>query len=157
MEIFDTDLLVKYEMTNNIVMVGFPDFETAEHYAAQNNGKLVEVGFKDGNDNPTITDTHSLVEKKAHFFVDAGPEYQFIHSSDPKFQDYAADLQKLDSDSDGDSSAEKYISNGKIQIAEDPIIVLKNYEFESITSRERAKFLKQAKVYQIGVSLPLRS
>ena len=157
METFDTDKLVKYEMTNNIVMVGFPDFETAEHYADQNNGKLVEVGFKDGNDNPTITDTHSLVQKKAHFYVDAGPEYQFIHSSDPKFQDYAADLQKLDSDSDGDSSAEKYVSNGKIQIAEDPIIVLKNYEFESVTSRERAKFLKQAKVYQIGVSLPLES
>ena len=157
METFDTNLLVKYEMTNNIVMVGFPDFETAEHYAAQNNGKLVEVGFKDGNDNPTITDTHSLVENKAHFFVEAGPEYKFIHSSDPEFQDYAADLQKLDSKLDGDSSAEKYISNGKIQIAEDPIIVLKNYEFESVTSRERAKYLKQAKVYQIGVSLPLES
>ena len=157
METFDTDKLVKYGMTNNTVMIGFPDFETAERYAAENNGKLVEVGFKDGNDNPTITDTHSLVAKKAHFFVEAGPEYQFIHSSDPKFQDYAADLQKSDSKFNRDSSVEKYISNGKFQITEDPIIVLKNYEFESVTSRERAKFLKQAKVYQIGVSLPLES
>lgn len=55
METFDTDQLVKYEMTNSIVMVGFPNFETAEHYAAQHNGELVEVGFKDGNDNPTTT------------------------------------------------------------------------------------------------------
>ncbi|MGV8947480.1 MAG: hypothetical protein ACOH1N_13695 [Lutibacter sp.] len=157
METFDTDKLVKYEMTNNIVMVGFPNFETAEQYANQNNGELVEVGFKDGNDNPTITNTHSLVKKKAHFFVEAGPEYKFIHSSDAEFQDYAADLQKLDAKLDGVSSVEKYISNGKIQIAEDPIIVLKNYEFESVTSRERAKYLKQAKVYQIGVSLPLES
>ncbi len=157
MKNFDTDNLVKYEMTNNIVMIGFPDFETAEQYAAENNGELVEVGFKDGNDNPTITDTHSLVANKAHFFVDAGPDYQFIHSSDPEFQDYAADLQKAQSKLDRDSPSEKYISNGKIQIAEDPIIVLKNYVFESVTSRERAKFLKQAKVYQIGVSLPLES
>lgn len=157
METFDTDRLVKYEMTNNIVMVGFPNFETAEHYATQNNGELVEVGFKDGNDNPKITNTHSLVAEKAHFFVDAGPEYKFIHSSDPEFQDYAADLQQLQSKLDRDSPAEKYISNGKIQIEEDPIIVLKNYEFESVTSRERAKYLKQAKVYQIGVSLSLES
>lgn len=157
METFDADKLVKYGMTSNIVMVGFPDFETAEHYAAENNGELVEVGFKDGNDNPTITDTHSLVANKAHFFVEAGPEYKFIHSSDPEFQDYAADLQKLHSEIDRDSLVEKYISNGKFQITEDPIIVLKNYEFESVTSRERAKYLKQAKVYQIGVSLPLES
>lgn len=157
MEPFDTDQLVKYEMTNNKVMVGFPDFETAEHYAAQNNGELVEVGFKDGNDNPTITDTNSLVAKRAHFFVDAGPEYQFIHSSDPEFQNYAADLQQFRSELERDSTTEKYISNGKMQIAEDPIIVLKNYKFESVTSRERAKYLKQAKVYQIGVSLPLES
>ena len=106
MENFDTGRLVKYEMTNNIVMVGFPNFETAEHYATQNNGELVEVGFKDGNDNPKITNTHSLVAEKAHFFVDAGPEYKFIHSSDPEFQDYAADLQQLQSKLDRDSPAE---------------------------------------------------
>lgn len=157
MKTYDTNRLVKYEMTNNLLMVGFPDFETAEHYAAENNGELVEVGFKDGNDNPKITDTHSLVANKVHFFVEAGPEYQFIHSSDPGFQEYATELQKTDSKFNGDSSVEKYISNGKFQITEDPIIVLKNYEFESVTSRERAKYLKQAKVYQIGVSLPRES
>jgi hypothetical protein len=37
---------------------------------------------------------------------------------------------------------------------EDPIIVIKNDHFESVTSRERSKYLKHARVYEIGVSLP---
>ena len=53
----------------------------------------------------------------------------------------------------GYSPEEKYISNAEIEIAEDPIIVLKNGEFESVTSRERSKYLKHAKVYEIGVSI----
>ena len=35
------------------------------------------------------------------------------------------------------------------------INVLKNNEFESVTSRERSKYLKQANVYEIGVKQPL--
>lgn len=138
-------------------MVGFPTFEAAENYAAQNLGDLVEVGFKDGNDNPQITNEASLVSRKMHFFVEAGPEYKFIHSADPQFREYADHLQERKADLDDDSPEEKYISNAEIEIAEDPIIVLKNNEFESITSRERSKYLKQANVYEIGVSKALEA
>ena len=43
-------------------------------------GKVVEAGFRDGNDNPENTSDGGLLEKKLQYFVDAGPEYKFIHS-----------------------------------------------------------------------------
>ncbi len=157
METFNTDKLVKYELNDQEIMVGFPNYETAETYAAQNLGNLVEVAFKDGNDNPQLTNEAALVSRKLHYFVEAGSEYKFIHSADPEFRDYADQLQERKSDLDDDSPEEKYIANAEIEISEDPIIVLKNNEFESVTSRERSKYLKQANVYEIGVSKKIES
>ena len=57
-------------------------------------GKVVEAGFRDGNDNPENTSGGGLLEKKLQYFVDAGPEYKFIHSSDAGFTHYADELQK---------------------------------------------------------------
>ncbi|WP_332032088.1 hypothetical protein [Kaistella sp.] len=54
----------------------------------------MEIGFRDGNDNPEITRDGRLIEKKLHYFVDAGPEYKFIHSSDAGLRQYADELQK---------------------------------------------------------------
>ena len=157
METFNEEKLVKYQMDEKEIVVGFATYQDAENYAAQNLGDLVEVGFKDGNDNPQLTNEASLISQKLHYFVEAGPEYRFIHSADPAFRDYADQLQERKADLDDDSPEEKYIANAEIEISEDPIIVLKNNEFESITSRERSKYLKQANVYEIGVSRPLES
>lgn len=152
MKTFNSEKLIKYEMDEKQIVVGFSNFEEAENYAAQHSGDLVEVGFKDGNDNPQITNEASLVARKMHFFVEAGPEYRFIHFADPSFRDYADQLQQRKAELNDESPEEKYIANAEIEIAEDPIIVLKNNEFESVTSRERSKYLKQANVYEIGVS-----
>ena len=157
MESYNSEKLVKYQMDDKEIVVGFPTYEDAVNYAAQNLGDLVEVGFKDGNDNPQITNEASLVARKMHYFVEAGSEYRFIHSADPDFRDYADKLQERKSDLDEDSPEEKYIANAEIEISEDPIIVLKNNEFESVTSRERSKYLKQANVYEIGVSKTIES
>ena len=157
MEPFDNDKLKKYETENQILMVGFPNIDTAETYAAQNLGTLVEVAFKDGNDNPQINNEAGLISTRKHFYVEAGPEYRFIHSADPDFRDYADQLQEMKSDLSGESPEEKYFSNAEIEISEDPIIVLKNNEFESVTSRERSKYLKQANVYEIAVALDTKS
>ena len=157
METFNEEKLVKYQMDEKEIVVGFATYQDAENYAAQNLGDLVEVGFKDGNDNPQLTNEASLISQKLHYFVEAGPEYKFIHSADPAFRDYADQLQERKADLNDDSPEEKYIANAEIEISEDPIIVLKNNEFESITSRERSKYLKQANVYEIGVSRPLES
>lgn len=155
METYNSEKLLKYKMSDQELTVGFAKFEDAENYVKEKGGKLVEVAFKDGNDNPQITNEAGLIEKKLHYFVEAGSEYQFIHSSDPGFRKYADDLQKIKSNVDKLSPEEKYISNAEIEIAEDPIIVIKNNQFQSVTSRERSKYLKQANVYEIGVSKPI--
>ena len=157
METYNSDKLVKYQMEDQEITVGFESFAAAETYAAQNLGDLVEVAFKDGNDNPVRTNEAALVSRKLHYFVEAGPEYKFIHSADPEFRDFADQLQERKSELDEESPEEKYFANAEIEISEDPIIVLKNNEFESVTSRERSKYLKQANVYEIGVSKPIEA
>ncbi|MFP7657699.1 hypothetical protein [Chryseobacterium proteolyticum] len=94
------------------------------------------------------------MKKKLHYYVYAGDEYKFIHSSDPGFRKYADDLQKIKAKMRQDAPDERYLANFEIENAEDPIIVIKNDRLESVTSRERSKYLKHAEVYEIGVSLP---
>lgn len=143
--------LKKYELGNDVIYVGFASYEDAENYAREHNGELKEIGFTDGNDNPFFTNDGHLIENKQHYAVHAGAEYKFIHSSDSGFREYADELQKVKSDLKGYSPEEKIMANGETEITEDPIIVLKNDQFESVTSRERSKYLKQANVYEIGV------
>ncbi|MDQ1095042.1 MULTISPECIES: hypothetical protein [Chryseobacterium] len=145
--------LNKYDLEDQSIYTGFSSFDDAERYSQEKNGKLVEVSFKDGNDNPQITDEAHLIDKKLHYFVEAGDEYKFIHSSDPGFRDYADELQKIKAKMREDAPDERYIANFEIENSEDPIIVIKNDHFESVTSRERSKYLKHAKVYEIGVSI----
>ncbi|KQK24444.1 hypothetical protein AR438_14690 [Chryseobacterium aquaticum] len=144
--------LNKYELENQTIFTGFSTYNDAEMYADKIGGTVVEVSFKDGNDNPQITAEAGLVEKKLHYFVDAGEEYKFIHSSDPGFKEYADELQKIKAKLQESPPDERYLANFEIENAEDPIIVLKNDQFESVTSRERSKYLKHANVYEIAVS-----
>lgn len=145
--------LNKYNLKDQIVYTGFSSYNDAEEHAKKLGGTLVEVGFKDGNDNPDITNEAGLIEKKLHFYVDAGAEYKFIHSSDPGFRKYADELQKIKASNDKTSPEERYFANFEIETTEDPIIVIKNDQLQSVTSRERSKYLKHAKVYEIGVSV----
>lgn len=147
--------LNRYELENTIIYTGFSSYNDAEEYAQQKNGELVEVGFKDGNDNPEISNEAGLIDKKLHFFVDAGKEYKFIHSSDPAFKEYADELQKIKAKLLESPPDERYLANFEIENTEDPIVVIKNDHFESVTSRERSKYLKHANVYEIGVSVPI--
>ncbi len=144
--------LNKYELENQTIFTGFFTYNDAEMYADKIGGTVVEVSFKDGNDNPQITSEAGLVEKKLHYYVDAGEEYKFIHSSDPGFKEYADELQKIKAKLQESPPDERYLANFEIENAEDPIIVLKNDQFESVTSRERSKYLKHANVYEIAVS-----
>lgn len=141
-------------MEDQTVFTGFANFAEAENYVQNEGGKLIEVAFKDGNDNPQITDEAGLVEKKIHYYVYAGDEYKFIHSSDPGFKQYADELQKIKAKLTQSPPDERYLANFEIENAEDPIVVLKNDQFESVTSRERSKYLKHANVYEIGISVP---
>ena len=144
--------LNRYELENQIIYTGFSSFSDAENYTQNHGGELVEVAFKDGNDNPQITNEAGIIEKKLHYIVEAGPEYKFIHSSDPGFKQYADELQKIKASQDKTGPEERYFASFEIENTEDPIIVIKNDHLESVTSRERSKYLKHADVYEIGVS-----
>ncbi len=146
--------LNRYVLDDQIVYTGFSSYDDAEQCAQKKGGTLVEVGFKDGNDNPDICEEAHLIEKKLHYYVDAGDEYKFIHSSDPGFRKYADELQKIKAKLLQSPPDERYLANFEIENTEDPIVVIKNGHFESVTSRERSKYLKHARVYEIGVALP---
>ncbi|CAD7800994.1 hypothetical protein CHRY9390_00713 [Chryseobacterium aquaeductus] len=145
--------LNKYELEDQTFFTGFSTFDDAVRYAQEHNGEVVEVAFKDGNDNPQLSTEAGLVEKKMHYHVEAGSEYKFIHSSDEGFRKYADELQKIKAKQQQSPPDERYLANFEIENAEDPIIVIKNDQFESVTSRERSKYLKHANVYEIGVSV----
>ena len=150
--------LKKYTLEDSVLYTGFANFSDAELYAQSNGGQLVEVGFKDGNDNPVLTSEAQLIETQNHYAVDAGQEYTYLHSADPRFRDFADELQRFKSTEIEElSPEEKYITNAEIEVSEDPIIVLKNGEFDSVTSRERSKYLRKANVYEIAVRCPLSS
>lgn len=56
--------LNRYELEDQILYTGFSSYQDAEEYAQNKGGKLVEVAFRDGNDNPVITTEGGLMEKK---------------------------------------------------------------------------------------------
>jgi len=153
METFNEDKLVSYELDDQVIKTGFGNYGEASQYAANKSGTLVEVAFTDGNDNPRITNEAGLIAQRKSLFIDAGPDYQFIHSDDPRFVEFSDQLQEMESDIKEESPEEKYITDQRIENTEDPLIILKNGQFDSVQSVERIKYRMHAKVYKIGVAL----
>jgi len=84
--------LTKYEFDNTNVYTGFKSVGEAKKFAAERNGRLVEVGFLDGNDNPLEDDSQNLLAENKYYKAFAGPDYKILHSSDEGFQDIADKL-----------------------------------------------------------------
>lgn len=152
--IFTADKYIRYDMGDETVYVGFDTFEDAETAAQALNGKIVEVAFTDGNDNPAISNRAGLVANRKHFYAEAGPGYKIMHSGDEGFQEIADQLMKRESDLEERAPEEKLITDTEAQVSENSVIVLKDGNFNHVTSRERIKFLKHANVYEIGVLIP---
>ncbi len=77
--------LNKYEYENSKVYTGFKSVGEAKKFAEDRNGKLVEVGFLDGNDNPVEDSSQNLINENKYYKAFAGPDYKIIHSSDEGF------------------------------------------------------------------------
>ena len=60
----ENEKLRKYTLGNKNIFTGFANYQDAENYAQDNHGKLVEVAFRDGNDNPVETNEAGLLENK---------------------------------------------------------------------------------------------
>lgn len=146
--------LNKYEFDNSNVYTGFKSVGEARKFAEERNGKLVEVGFLDGNDNPVEDDSQNLIAENKYYKAFAGPDYKIIHSSDEGFQEVADKLKERQTEITDKSVDEKYFSDADWQIKEDAVIVLFKGEIENITSRERSKYLMHTKVYELAVSVP---
>ena len=149
--------LNKYEYENSNVYTGFKSVGEAKKFAEDRNGKLVEVGFLDGNDNPVEDSSQNLINENKYYKAFAGPDYKIIHSSDEGFQEVAEKLQERGNELIEKSPDEKYFSDADWQIREDAVIVLYKGEVENITSRERSKYLMHTKVYELAVSVPKSS
>ncbi|MCG2793030.1 MAG: hypothetical protein L6262_05755 [Weeksellaceae bacterium] len=146
--------LNKYEFDNHNVFTGFRSVGEARKFAEERNGKLMEVGFTDGNDNPLEDDSQNLIAENKYYKAFAGPDYQIIHSSDEGFQEVANQLKERQNELTSKSPDEKYFSDADWQIEEDAVIVLYKGKVQNVTSRERSKYLMHTKVYELAVSVP---
>lgn len=149
--------LNKYEYDNQNVYTGFKSVVEAKQFAEDRNGKLIEVGFLDGNDNPAEDYSQNLLAENKYYKAFAGPDYRILHSSDEGFQDIAEKLKERKNQLIEKSPDEKYISDSDPLLEEDAVIILFKDEVQEITSRERSKYLMHIKVYELAVSVPKSS
>ena len=86
METFNSEKLSSYRLNNQKIVTGFATYADAERYAEKFSGKVVEIAFRDGNDNPEITDDGGLIEKKTAFFCRRRTGVQICTLFRPRFQ-----------------------------------------------------------------------
>ncbi|WP_312206545.1 hypothetical protein [Epilithonimonas hominis] len=146
--------LVRYEFDKTNLYTGFKSVTEARQFAEERNGRLLEVGFLDGNDNPVEDSSQNLIAENKYYKAFAGPDYKILHSSDEGFQEVADKLKERQNEVTEKSPDEKYFSDSDPLIKEDAVIVLYKGEVENVTSRERSKYLMHTKVYEVAVEVP---
>lgn len=145
--------LQEYAYDDYKVVTNFEKYEDAEQYAAQYNGELIEVGFTDGSDNPMPNDTAKLMEIKKTFRVGLDPEYEVLYSDDERFQQMAETILEDMKEKENDVAPEDWMADQNIATG-DRIIVLRDGEVNTVTTRERIKFLMRGNVYELAVKVP---
>lgn len=144
--------LQEYAYDTYKVVTNFGTYEDAVAYANANHGELIEVGFTDGSDNPMPNADARLQEIKKPFRVGLDPEYKVVYSDDEGFQDIAERVLEEMKEKENDVAPEDWISDQNIAEG-DRIIILKNGEINTVTTRERIKFLMRGNVYELGVKV----
>lgn len=148
----NTDRLQKYEYDEYTVVTNFEKFEDAEQYASETGGEMIEVGFTDGSDNPMPNTDGNLVATRKAFRVGLDPEYEVLYSEDERFQEMAQEVLEHQKQKENDVAPEDWIDDQNIAPG-DRIIVLKNGEVNTVTTRERIKFLMRGNVYEMAVKV----
>lgn len=149
----NTERLQKYVFDGKTIVTNFENFEDAEEFAAARDGELVEVGFTDGSDNPAYNSNGNLKQLRKVFRVGLDPEYQVLYSDDPRFGDMAQKIQTDMKIKAGEVAPEDWLSDQNIAPG-DRIIIIKNDEVNTVTTRERIKYLMSGNVYELAVRLP---
>ena len=145
--------LQEYVYDDYKVVTNFETYDDAVKYAGENGGELIEVGFTDGSDNPMPDSTAKLMELKKPFRVGLAPEYKVIYSEDEGFQEMAQSILVEKKEMENDVAPEDWLADQNIATG-DRIIVLKDGEINTVTTRERIKFLMRGNVYELAVKVP---
>lgn len=148
----NTDRLQKYQFENFTFVTNFEKYEDAENYAAEKSGEIVEVGFTDGADNPELNSDGHLITSRKTFRVGLDPEYEVLYSDEPKFQEMAEVILEEMKKKESDTLPEDWLSDQNIASG-DRIIVTKNGAVNTVTTRERIKYLMRGNVYEIAVKV----
>ena len=98
-------------------------------------------------------DTARLMEIKKPFRVGLDPEYKVLYSEDEGFQQMAEEILEQQKKLENDVAPEDWLADQNIATG-DRIIVLKDGEVNTVTTRERIKFLMRGNVYELGVKVP---
>jgi len=145
--------LQKYVFDDYTIVTNFEKFEDAEQYAKEHNGELTEVGFTDGHDNPVPDFTAHLISDRKPFAIGLAPEYTVVYSSDSRFQEMAEKILERMKEKENDTAPEDWIDDQNIAPG-DRIIILKDNEINTVTTRERIKFLMRGNLYEAAVKVP---
>ncbi len=145
--------LQEYHYDDYKVVTNFETYEDAVQYAAETGGEMVEIGFVDGSDNPLADDTAQLMKIKKPFRVGLDPEYTVYYSEDEGFQEMAQNILEEMKELEDDTLPEDWIDDQNIATG-DRIIVVKDGEINTVTTRERIKYLMRGNLYEIAVKLP---
>ena len=148
----NTDRLQKYQFENFTYVTNFEKYEDAENYAAEKSGEIVEVGFTDGADNPELNSDGHLIKTRKTFRVGLDPEYQVLYSDEPKFQEMAEVILEEMKKKENDTLPEDWLSDQNIASG-DRIIITKDGAVNTVTTRERIKYLMRGNVYEIAVKV----
>lgn len=149
----DKDRLQEYAYDDYKVVTNFETYDDAEQYARETGGEMIEVGFTDGSDNPMPNNTAKLMETRKPFRVGLDPMYEVIYSEDERFQEMAQNILEDMKEKENDVAPEDWIADQNIATG-DRIIVLRDGEVNTVTTRERIKFLMRGNLYEIGVKVP---
>lgn len=145
--------LQRYEYDEYTVVTNFETYQYILDYAAEHNGELIEVGFTDGSDNPMPNSEANLIAEKKTFKVGLDPEYKVLYSYEEGFQEMAEEILEEMKKLENDVAPEDWLSDQNIATG-DRIIVLKDGEVNTVTTRERIKFLMRGNVYELAVKVP---
>ncbi|NAW51634.1 hypothetical protein GNY06_09685 [Elizabethkingia argentiflava] len=147
---YHQEKLQEYKFEDYSLTLNFETFKDAEQYAKEYKGKLIEVGFKDGADNPMPDDSARLIPSRTVFKVELPSQYEVIYSHDERFQELAHLILEGLKQIKGDIAPEDWIADQNIA-PDDRIIILKDGEINTVTTRERIKFLMRGKLYEVAV------
>ncbi len=145
--------LQEYVFDEYTVVTNFEKFEDVEQYAAEKGGEILEVGFTDGSDNPTPNTDANLIADRRTFRVGLDREYEVLYSDDERFQDMAQEILETQKELENDVAPEDWLADQNIATG-DRIIILKNGEVNTVTTRERIKFLMAGNLYEVAVKVP---